>query len=117
MIGYILALIPLFIVLYVPLSNLLFGPSPLMAHTSFLSFNESFIAPDDVDPLACPVQNFSTHILSREPLLLYLEGFLGRAERGELLDIRYVSPLRTVLFFCAGRDCNLGMEAKMKELE
>jgi prolyl 4-hydroxylase len=99
MIGYFLAVIPLYIFIYVPLSRLLFGLSPSSSSLSHdgheLSFNESFIAFEDFN-LACPEHAYTTHILSREPLVLYLEGFLSENEIEHLLEIRFV-PIFTPL--------------------
>jgi prolyl 4-hydroxylase len=41
----------------------------------------------------CPPDAYSVHIYSREPLVLYIEGFLTPDERAHLLDIRF-DPLR-----------------------
>jgi prolyl 4-hydroxylase len=88
MIGYFLALLPVYVFLYQPISQFFF-PSSLQGRHG-LKFNASFIAPTEDPSFICPEHRYTTQILSREPLVLYLEGWLGEEEIGELLDIRYV---------------------------
>jgi hypothetical protein len=90
MIGYFLALLPIYIFIYQPVSQFFF-PSSSSHGRNDLTFNASFIAPPEDPNLTCPDHKYVTHILSREPLVLYLEGWLAEEEIGELLDIRYVT--------------------------
>lgn len=98
MIGYIVALLPLYIFVYLPLSSMIFGTSqkPSIQHATF---NSSLIATDDGDqPLSgvsCPSHDYNTFILSREPLIIYVEKFLSSDESKHLLDIRYTFSPRT----------------------
>jgi prolyl 4-hydroxylase len=106
MIGYLLALFPIYIFIYLPVSQLLGLPSFSSSLTSSSwsssssgphddhehSFNESFIAFEDPD-IVCHEHTYTTHILSREPLVLYLEGWLAEGEIEHLLEIRSVHTL------------------------
>lgn len=85
MLGYIAAILPLYIFVYLPVSNTLFGTSqkPLARVTEF---NSSFIATNE--PLSCPTHKYNTHILSQEPLVIYIEDFLSPDESTHLLKIR-----------------------------
>jgi prolyl 4-hydroxylase len=85
MIGYIAAIFPLYIFVYLPVSNILFGTSQRPA-ANIAQFNSSFIATNE--PLSCPSHNYNTHILSLEPLVIYVEGFLSPDESTHLLEIR-----------------------------
>jgi len=99
MIGYIFALLPFYVFIYLPLTQLLFPSSSSTSSPSRPSspsdhehtFNASFIALEDPD-LVCPDNTYSTHILSREPLVLYLENWLSNDEITHLLEIRFVHP-------------------------
>ncbi|KAL5322795.1 hypothetical protein ACEPPN_010772 [Leptodophora sp. 'Broadleaf-Isolate-01'] len=84
MLGYIAAILPLYIFVYLPVSNTLFGTSqkPLARVTEF---NSSFIATNE--PLSCPTHKYNTHILSQEPLVIYIEDFLSPDESTHLLKI------------------------------
>jgi hypothetical protein len=90
MIGYFFAIIPLYVLVYVPLSNIIFGSGVKrqLEEESSLELNSSFIASDD--PLFCPKHSYNTYILSHEPLMVYIEGFLSRNESEHLVKVRYV---------------------------
>ena len=88
MIGYFLALIPAYLFLYVPISQIIYGPSTSSSNDR-LPFNLSFIAPDEPGPPDCRDWKGGAHILSREPLVLYLEDWLGADEAAHLEEIRY----------------------------
>ncbi|KAJ5953186.1 Prolyl 4-hydroxylase alpha subunit [Penicillium verhagenii] len=51
--------------------------------------DDSFISPDDGVPETCPGEpaGYKVHLLSRAPLILYLENFLGDEEADHLVDI------------------------------
>lgn len=56
---------------------------------------ESLVIPEA--NLTCDEHAFkSVHVLSREPLVVYIEGFLGEKEADEVVELRYVD---SVLFF------------------
>ena len=52
--------------------------------------DDSFISPEDGVPLNCPGEHtgHQVHLLSRAPLILYLENFLSDEEADHLVDIR-----------------------------
>jgi prolyl 4-hydroxylase len=90
MIGYFFAIIPLYVLVYVPLSQIIFGSGVKrqLEEESPLELNSSFIATDD--PLFCPSHSYNTYILSHEPLMVYIEGFLSPNESEHLVRVRYV---------------------------
>jgi hypothetical protein len=89
MLGYALALIPFYLFVYVPVSQMLYGPSQKPPSTSVANSNASSIASDE--PLSCPRHSYTTHILSQEPLIIYIENFLSTDESAHLLKIRYLN--------------------------
>ena len=93
MIGYIFALLPLYVLVYLPISHMFNGSSQKSTRQQVLNFNESFIATDE--PLSCPLHNFNTYILSHEPLIVYIENFLSEDESEHLLKIRCLSQTPT----------------------
>jgi hypothetical protein len=56
------------------------------------------VAQDKIDSLVVPEKDLKcnehnyrgVHILSREPLVVYIEGFLGEEESRHVIDVRYV---------------------------
>jgi hypothetical protein len=98
MIVYFAALIPLYIVVWLPLSNLLWGSTPAPRRTGLSNQrlrNGSFIALEDDAPDAparvCPEHKYATYILNQEPLVAYIEGFLSAEESAHLVAVRYIS--------------------------
>ena len=85
-------LIPLAFLLLIaggPIQQFLFGDRT----SSLLSTNEApvldaekLVVPDA--NLACPPHSYETHILSTEPLVVYISGFVSDAEADHLVDIR-----------------------------
>lgn len=79
-----------------PLSQLLTGLSPSPPQIRRIprpAVNESLLALDDWPAnLTCPgdARGYSAHLLSRTPLVVYIENFLAPAERAHLLEIRSV---------------------------
>lgn len=57
--------------------------------------NESLLAIDAPNATTpeCAPDGYLARIVSREPLIVYLEGFLNQEEREHLLDIRYAELL------------------------
>ncbi|KAJ5540006.1 hypothetical protein N7513_008338 [Penicillium frequentans] len=51
--------------------------------------DDSFISPEDGVPITCPGEpaGYKVHLLSRAPLILYLENFLSDEEADHLVDI------------------------------
>jgi prolyl 4-hydroxylase len=97
MLGYVLGIVPFYYLIYLPVSQMLYGTSqrPSNTETANLAFNLSSIASDE--PLSCPSHSYNTYILSHEPLIIYIENFLNAQESAHLLKIRYVVPSRTEL--------------------
>src|SRR4051794_34623390 len=87
MIGYFFALLPLYVLVYLPLSYLFYG-SPARSDLAISTLNSSLIASND--PLSCPSHSYNTHLLSHEPLIIYIEKFLSTEESKHLLVIRYL---------------------------
>jgi hypothetical protein len=86
MLGYLVALLPLYIFLWLPLSQIIYGTSKGSSHNQTIHLNNSLIASDE--PLSCSPHNYNTFILSTEPLVIYIENFLSVEESKHLLDIR-----------------------------
>ncbi|TAQ83467.1 hypothetical protein B7494_g8208 [Chlorociboria aeruginascens] len=83
MLGYIIALVPLYIFIYLPLSEIIWGSkssSPLLS-----TLNSSFIATDEL--ISCPAHDYQTFILSHEPLIIYIEGFISPEESRHLVAV------------------------------
>ncbi|KAJ5105836.1 hypothetical protein NUU61_003183 [Penicillium alfredii] len=51
--------------------------------------DDSFISPEDGVPSNCPGEGdgYHVHLLSREPLVMYIENFLNHEEAGHLVDV------------------------------
>ncbi|KAH8653118.1 oxidoreductase-like protein [Tricladium varicosporioides] len=84
-IGYIAAILPLYVIVYLPLSHMLFGEQEKLPASQTPVLNSSFIASDE--PLSCPSHKYNTFILSQEPLIVYIENFLSQEESTSLLTI------------------------------
>lgn len=54
--------------------------------------DDSFISPEDGVPANCPgeAEGYRVHLLSRAPLVLYIENFVSADEADHLVDIRYL---------------------------
>jgi prolyl 4-hydroxylase len=51
--------------------------------------DDSFISPEDGVPFTCPgAEGYQVHLLSREPLIMYIENFVSEAEANHILDMR-----------------------------
>ncbi|KAJ5130522.1 uncharacterized protein N7515_006561 [Penicillium bovifimosum] len=49
--------------------------------------DDSFISPEDGVPFTCPgSEGYQVHLLSREPLVMYIENFVSEAEANHILD-------------------------------
>ena len=64
---------------------------PESQESSYESFEktDSLIIPDP--NLICDPHNYNVHILSREPLVVYIEGFLSQDEAEHLVNVSYVT--------------------------
>lgn len=90
--GYLIALIPAYILVFAPLSRLILGPQGSendILDTSQLDPNLlSLIDPDEV--LDCSSHSYNVHIFSRAPLVIYIESFLSDDEASHMVRERYV---------------------------
>jgi len=86
MLIYAFALIPLYVLVWVPLSQVIYGRQSALHEP--LDLNSSLIASDE--PLFCPEDSYKTYIISREPLMIYIDGFLKANESKHLVDVRCV---------------------------
>lgn len=51
--------------------------------------DDSFISPEDGVPYNCPsTEGYRVHLLSREPLVIYIENFISETEANHILDMR-----------------------------
>lgn len=59
--------------------------------------DDSFISPEDGVPFNCAgePEGYRVHLLSRAPLILYIENFLGASEADHLVDTRQDNTLPT----------------------
>ncbi|KAF4783611.1 2OG-Fe(II)oxygenase family Oxidoreductase [Colletotrichum scovillei] len=99
MISYVIALVAFLIFFSDPLVDF-FSPSSTsggrsstsrsrVARTPRPQMNESLLAIEhpNATALSCPPDDYSVRIFSKEPLVLYIEGFLSVEERKHLLEI------------------------------
>lgn len=96
MLTYIVALAGALIFLADPIGNFFYPQKTRLRHSPRPQFNESLLALDGVNDTVpiCPPDMYTARILSTEPLVVYLEGFLSEEERKHLLDIRYAFTLK-----------------------
>lgn len=82
-----------------PLQELLFrGRGSGGSYSYSRDASASSMSPQKLDSLVIPDGNLtceehafrSVHVLSREPLVVYIEGFLGETEVDEVVELRYV---------------------------
>lgn len=51
--------------------------------------DDSFISPEDDVPFSCPnAEGYRVHLLSHEPLIIYIENFVSETEANHILDMR-----------------------------
>lgn len=86
MFTYFFALIPLYVLVYRPLQNH-WQPKAPGSEAAVGAINSSLVATDE--PLYCAPQSYHTHILSQEPLIIYIESFLSPNESAHLTKVRY----------------------------
>lgn len=97
MFSYIVGLLAVLVLFHDPISQLLSSPGavPQIRRTPRPRLNTDLLALEDEASanetgIACPPDAYAVHVFSREPLVLYIEGFLSAEERAHLLDIRFV---------------------------
>lgn len=96
MLSYIVAIVAALLLLSNPISRVLFPEQHLQQQQRAAKLsprpqlNESLLALDGPNSTLpdCPADTYAARILSREPLVVYLENFLSPRERKHLLDIR-----------------------------
>jgi prolyl 4-hydroxylase len=94
--SYAIGLLACTLVLYSPLSQLLYSPyaavAPQMRRAPRPAINESLLALDDWSGnLSCERHGYAVHLFSKAPLVFYIEDFLSPSERAHLLEIRSVA--------------------------
>ncbi|CAM1502896.1 Fc.00g076720.m01.CDS01 [Cosmosporella sp. VM-42] len=89
MLSYIVGILAVLLLLANPISELLYPHQSRLRVSPRPQLNESLLAIDAPDATVpeCPPDAYGARILSREPLVVYLEGFLSVEERRHLLDI------------------------------
>ncbi len=105
MFPYVVAALACLLFFYNPLLEYVYGPGEyrqqqqrqgrIIPRTPRPRINESLLAIDDDDDddaasaaADCPPDAYVVHILSKAPLVLYVENFLSEDERAHLLEIR-----------------------------
>ncbi|ROW12537.1 hypothetical protein VMCG_00197 [Cytospora schulzeri] len=89
MFSYVVAFLA-FLALYNPIVQMLSPAAvPRIHRIPRPRLNESMLALEEANgtSLQCPEDSYSVHILSKEPLVVYLENFLSADERSHLLEI------------------------------
>lgn len=92
MLSYVVALLACLILLYNQSSNSSSDGNPprSIRRTPRPQINESLLALEDGGHTVCPEDNYSVHLFSKEPLVVYIESFISKEERAHLLEVRYV---------------------------
>jgi prolyl 4-hydroxylase len=90
MYSYIITGIAFLIVFYNPINHMIWPNDSPSRPSGRPSLNESLIAIDDgADSILCPPDGYQTHILSRQPLVVYIENFISDKEIAHLIGLRY----------------------------
>jgi prolyl 4-hydroxylase len=79
-----------------PLQEVLFGRGSPASYSYHGDASASSMSPQKLDSLVIPDANLScdehafksVHVLSREPLVVYIEGFLEESEAVEVVELR-----------------------------
>ena len=93
MFSYIVVFATFALVLYNPISQLFSPGAPVTRRLPRPPINEDLLALENAanhTDTRCPQDSYSVHILSKEPLVVYIENFLSENERVHLLEIRSV---------------------------
>ena len=104
MLSYVVGFVAFLLVFANPIAQLFSPATPQIRRTPRPQLNPDLLALEGEDGLAnhtssaslleCPPDPSSVHIFSREPLVLYIEGFLLPEERAHLLEIRFVGKAK-----------------------
>jgi hypothetical protein len=72
-----------------PFSSIIYGSEKQVSVQQY-SFDkiESLMVPDS--KLECEEHGYKVHIFNREPLVIYIEGFVSKEEARHIVEIRYV---------------------------
>ncbi|WYZ40060.1 hypothetical protein EsH8_IV_000401 [Colletotrichum jinshuiense] len=89
MISYIVALVAFVVLFSDPIARLFSPGGSRITRMPRPQMNESLLAIEypNATALSCPPDAYSVRVFSKEPLVLYIEGFLSSEERAHLLDI------------------------------
>jgi prolyl 4-hydroxylase len=97
MFSYIVGFVAFLILFYNPLLQLLSTGTPRIHRIPRPQMNTDRLALEqntgNETAIQCPQDSYAVHVFSREPLVLYIEGFLLPGERAHLLDVWFVSHL------------------------
>lgn len=109
MLSYAVTLLACLILLYNNSTSNNLSPPRSIRRTPRPQVNESLLALEEDISLTCPSDNdvgYSIHLVSKEPLVVYIENFISKEERAHLLDIRWVSFLQvpSSRFFFMGEE-------------
>ncbi|KAI2630911.1 hypothetical protein GGR54DRAFT_635518 [Hypoxylon sp. NC1633] len=89
MFSYVVAGLAVLLFLYNPAIQYISPQPARLPRTPRPRINESLLAidaPNQTEP-DCPPDSYSVHILSKAPLVIYIENFLSEEERSHLLEI------------------------------
>ncbi|OJJ51674.1 hypothetical protein ASPZODRAFT_12487 [Penicilliopsis zonata CBS 506.65] len=99
LLSWLFYLIPVYLFIGAPLFRQIFPDSntPQSASTSRPSsifedsetiakpHDDTFLSPDNGEDLTCPGENYHVHLLRRDPLVIYIEGFVSEEEADHLV--------------------------------
>lgn len=90
MLSYVIGFVAFLVLFSNPISEFLYPDGRRDAAYSRPRLNESLLAMDAPGATVpeCEADSYVARILHREPLVVYLEGFLSDEERRHLLEIR-----------------------------
>lgn len=94
MFSYVVGGIAFLLFFYNPIVQLLSTEPARIPRLPRPAVNESLLALDAANEtaLSCPPDAYSVRIVSKAPLVIYIENFLSASEREHLLEIRSVPP-------------------------
>ncbi|OTB06857.1 hypothetical protein M426DRAFT_318569 [Hypoxylon sp. CI-4A] len=89
MFSYVVAGIAIFLFAYNPIIQSISPQPSHLPRTPRPRINESLLAIDATNQSApeCPPDSYSVHILSKAPIVIYIENFISKEERSHLLEI------------------------------